>query len=971
VPAGNPTVVVNPLGTGASALLATRLAGTAGLIKSGPGTAVLQRPNTLSGPLTVNGGTLRLDPGSVLNTGTGTVTVGVNAGASLQVSGGSFTAGGLATMGSGVAGVFTLDSGEARFAAVRTNSDSGSTYRVNGGAFTATDVNIRRNSAAAVDFGSGFIVAGGTATVGTIELGTNNSNGALTVSGGTLTAGGTITVGNQVTAGRGGALRVTGGTFTSTDAVNGIVLARTNGANANNVASATFGGGVSTVEKLTLGFDATVTAGSASVAVNGGALYLGGGGIVRNGTGTFATTVSLTSGLLGAKASWSTDVAVTFPASGTATITAGDAGGQARDITLAGPLSGAGGFTKAGPGVLSLAGSGTFSGPVAVDSGLLKVDGTIESGEPLTLTGGSLTGSGAVRRAVTLGPGGTIQPGGAAPASILTVGSLRWEGGGTLAVDLSSGKRLAITGALQRAGTGALRVALSASEALPVGARYTLATFASTDVVAHDFVASGPADHRGVFLVGPTSVEFLVTGAGPTAAYTQWAYLVGLPPGQDGPGQDPDDDGIGNLLEFVQGGDPLRPGTQPITALTVEADTHVYPAIAFVRRHDLGGVTAQVRVAPDLAFTTLLDVEEVSAAPRADGADDVLVRSTVPLSEHANQVFRLAATFPAPLAELRSRPVGVMTGGLRRGLAGLSVPLIQADLFVGKASSTTASRLEFPEGAGNLGALLTSGGMYYVELLGGPLEGERFDVDVDATIDAGGATLVLAFGAGSLSTRSALPGTGIVGTRLVLRPHLTLDGLRSLLTPGLVGDDHFVLADAVQILEDGQFQRYSLRADGVTWSRLGSDEDFRGKVLPPDASFLVESKRRDQVFLRAGNVRTSAFRKNLAPGFQAFATGFPIDLSPVQAHAFVDPAVPAAARWTGNNVFALADQIEVILGDPRPFELYYLRGDGSSWRTLTSTTNFATAPILGATSAIVVRRIKPDATYRIAPPFGP
>ena len=54
------------------------------------------------------------------------------------------------------------------------------------------------------------------------------------------------------------------------------------------MASATFTAGVSTAEKITLGFDATVTAGSATVTLNGGTLYLGAGGIVRNGTGAFA-----------------------------------------------------------------------------------------------------------------------------------------------------------------------------------------------------------------------------------------------------------------------------------------------------------------------------------------------------------------------------------------------------------------------------------------------------------------------------------------------------------------------------------------------------------------------------------------------------------------------------------------------------------------------------------------------------------
>ena len=116
--AGAPTLTVNALGTDAAARLAAPLAGTAGFTKIGPGPLVLDRVNTLTGAINVNAGTLRLDPGSSLNTGTGTVNVGVTAGVRLQVNGGSLSAGGLVTIGSGtgggnVGGLFTLDSGTA------------------------------------------------------------------------------------------------------------------------------------------------------------------------------------------------------------------------------------------------------------------------------------------------------------------------------------------------------------------------------------------------------------------------------------------------------------------------------------------------------------------------------------------------------------------------------------------------------------------------------------------------------------------------------------------------------------------------------------------------------------------------------------------------------------------------------------------------------------------------------------------
>src|SRR5204863_9214675 len=90
----------------------------------------------------------------------------------------------------------------------RTNSDFSGTLRINGGTLTVGDVNIRRNAGTSPDFTSGFIVTGGSASANTIGLGTQNSYGSMSLEGGSLTATGAITIANQVTSGRGGAMRL-------------------------------------------------------------------------------------------------------------------------------------------------------------------------------------------------------------------------------------------------------------------------------------------------------------------------------------------------------------------------------------------------------------------------------------------------------------------------------------------------------------------------------------------------------------------------------------------------------------------------------------------------------------------------------------------------------------------------------------------------------------------------------------------
>jgi rhamnogalacturonan endolyase len=507
-----PTITTNGLGAGANATIAASLTGTGGLNKAGPGTLVLGAPNLLSGPLNLTGGFLQLAPGGSLSLGNSAVSLGLNA--RLMVEGGSFSTAGQV---SAATGQMVTDNGTASIGSFRTNSDFSAALIVNGGSLTVGDVNIRRNSGASPDFTSGFVISGGSATVSTIGLGTQNSYGAMSIQGGSLTATGAVTIANQTTSGRGGAMRVTGnGTFTSTDAALGILMCRTNGSNANNVASATFPGGLSTIEKFTLGFDSTVTSGSAAITINGGTVYLGSGGIIKNGAPGLVTNLNFSSGLLGAKADWSTSLPIVLPTGGHILFKSADSGGAAHDITLNGVLSGAGGFTKSGAGRLVLAGASTFAGAVAVNSGALQVDGGLGAGGDINVnSGATLTGSGSNNRNVMLNSGATIQPGGSAtPNSTLTASSLTWNGGAAIAFNLdSSANQLAVLGALTKGGPGSYNFAFTTGSGLAIGNTYTLVNFGSTNFAATDFSFSGlPAGLTGAFTVTPGSVVFRIFG---------------------------------------------------------------------------------------------------------------------------------------------------------------------------------------------------------------------------------------------------------------------------------------------------------------------------------------------------------------------------------------------------------------------------------------------------------------------------
>ena len=636
----SPTITVNALGVGATATIAARLAGTAGFTKNGTGTLVLNNANPITGTLVPAAGTLRVAPGGSLAL---TTAITSAVGAAVIVDGGTFSTTGLYTVASGTGSALTLNSGSLSLPGgfrITSSGADGATLRIAGGTFSTADITVQRSSAGTLSYGTGIIFAGGTASATTVNIGTANSNGALSVEGGNFTASGAVVIGSQVTGGRGGGLRVSAGSFTSTDTVNGLVLSRVNGANANNVTEAQFTGGTSTLEKLTLGLTSAVTAGSGTVTINGGTVYLGSGGIVKNGTAGMTTTINLTNGTLGAKANWSTSHPAAFPTGGNITIKAANAADAPFDITLSGVLSGAGGFTKTGGGTLILSGTNSFAGNIALNAGTLAVTGSLAASGGVSVNqGGVLAGTGSVNKAITLQSGGTISPA-AGVAGTLSGAAVTWNGGGVIAADLGdTSDCLVLSGALAKGSAGAYSFVFNGAPA--IGSVHTLATFGSTTFAASDFSFTGLTGVSGQFSISGNSLLFTVTPP-PDAAFNAWA--ASLPDGQRGATADPDGDGLANLLEFVLGQDAAAAGAEKSSVSVINVGGADYPAITYQRRIDRGGVNLDVLVSPSLDFNPALGAVEVSVTPAATGFETVVARSTVSLNEQPHQFFTLTAS---------------------------------------------------------------------------------------------------------------------------------------------------------------------------------------------------------------------------------------------------------------------------------------------------------------------------------------
>ncbi len=637
------------------------------LTKTGWGTVILTQPATIGTTLAVSQGVLKVGPGgSMTNT-----TVAVGNSSQLHVSGGTYNATGTTTItNGGFSGVY-VSGGTANFATITNTGDRDGLVKNTGGTLNISTFLIPRSASADITltnvdsvFQYGFLAQGGVTNIGTFTLASNNSWAFSTIDAGEVNITGPATLANQVTSNRGARMRIKGGRLNVTEPNDGLVLAKKNGSNANNIASLYLFGGTATLSKLTLGFDATVTGGYGLVSLEGGSLYLGSGGLVKKGT--FNTFINLYSGRLGATDSWSSSVPMALVATGNAAIHAANEAGDARDITLSGVLSdwsgtmpaanlqnpgqvasgGPGGFRKTGAGTLTLSAASTFTGDVAVEEGTLAVTGSLAAGGSVSV-GGVLSGTGTIDKAVVLNAGGTIAPG-IGGAGTLPAASLTWNGGGTLAADLGAvSDQLALTGALTKGSAGAYTVAFAPSAPLAIGANYTLATFGSTDFAAADFSATGLGIAKGTFTVNAGSLVFTVTSDGSgQLAYDAWASGYVFPAGLEGPAADADGDGASNLLEFILGQDPLSAGVENVKLITVADGGADYPALRFTRVIARGDVGIEVRATTNLDFSTTLGAVEISAIDQGNGTELVTVRSAVSYAIQPKQFLRLEATLP-------------------------------------------------------------------------------------------------------------------------------------------------------------------------------------------------------------------------------------------------------------------------------------------------------------------------------------
>lgn len=447
-------------GDNANTIYSGALSGAgASLTKVGTGTLTLTGNSSYTGMTTGSAGTLEISTG-------GGVNCGALNGAGFLVDGGTLVSSG--TTGFTPANnAFRQTAGSSSLGDLTEPNNDGLLVKITGGDFSASSLTLRRTqifttaptamSPIAASTTTGLYVNGASANVslGALTIGTGNSSDTVRVDAGNAVVTNEVLIGHTSNT-RWEILQVNGGSFTSLDSVNGIVLSQNNGTTPNN-SELYLSGGTTTAEKIAFGVATDTVGGSGFLIISGGALYLGSGGIVRPNTAGYASTISLSSGTLGAKADWSSVLPMQLSGTGF-TIKAADASGVAHNISLSGVMSGGGALNKTGGGALALAATNTYTGATTVSTGSLLVNGRLAANSVVTVADdGALGGAGTVGGPVTVQSGGTLAPGTAGIGTLTFNNSLTLAAGCTNIFEIGksplTNDMAKVSGALNNGGT--------------------------------------------------------------------------------------------------------------------------------------------------------------------------------------------------------------------------------------------------------------------------------------------------------------------------------------------------------------------------------------------------------------------------------------------------------------------------------------------------------------------------------------
>ncbi|MBN8457443.1 MAG: autotransporter-associated beta strand repeat-containing protein [Verrucomicrobia bacterium] len=650
-----------------------------GIVKRGSGTLTLTNPsNNATANLAVDSGKLVVSAGTYgggnddgsTNTGLTSI-IGNTAGANavLEINGATVNYNNRSAAGTD-AWRSTLDIGS--------NATGAGALKLNSGSLsTNMQLGIGRNGA----YG-GMVQTDGTTTVGGfLALGLNASPAVLNLAGGTFNQLGPVTSGagagsvgvislsgtasyNQTSVGDLGLWLGENGTgiLNLSGSASVSIVAGNNGVQLGRLAS---GNGIANL------LGGTLTTKAVAKGAGTGTLNFNGGKLAANTANT-----AFVAGL---------NHAYVYPGGGTI-----DNGGNA--VTIAQALEAPTGNGVSASG-LTVSGGGYIAPPVVTIGG----DGTgatavAEIDPSGNLTGITITNPGVDYMNITVslsggGVGNTGSVSGSASFVANTSGGVSYSGAGTTTLTgvntytgnstVSSGTTLVLadnaglkfvpgangvcnklTGAGSAFLYGDFTIDLSGA-ALANGNSWTLVDTSSRNFDPLLFTVNGFTEvSQGVHQLvdGANTWTFsestgaLTLAVAAPSGYAAWAGMKGLTAGvNDGPSQDPDADGLNNLLEFVLDGDPLANSAAVAPSVTRSGSNLI---LTFKRRDDSEAeVAVKVETSPNLGTGTWNTYATIGATSGANytvaenAADPDLITVTIPITGD-KAFYRVSSTKP-------------------------------------------------------------------------------------------------------------------------------------------------------------------------------------------------------------------------------------------------------------------------------------------------------------------------------------
>jgi len=353
----------------------------------------------------------------------------------------------------------------------------------------------------------------------------------------------------------------------------------------------------------------------------------------------------------------------------------------------------------------------------------------------------------------------------------------------------------------------------------------------------------------------------------PAATFTAWQSQSGLS-SLNHPDDDPDADGLVNLMEYALGTAPDNGLGVSHFRLVNNTTTGAIDALVTRPAGEHRDLRYILEGSRDFAtWTTLALTPAVKAG--ADQTETLTFSAVDAAFTGASSGFlRLKVTLDADLDGTAESAAFTSASGWSRtsfaaGRQTLSMPLLLPAVYTGKVSSFSGRDVAINTNSFDIRTLWQQGVAYYAEVLDGTLAGRVFDIDTTASNGS-----VLAF--------TSAADANLAGARLRVRPHHTLGGLlpTDMLQPAAVAEE----ADRVMFFDTAMnnFQVLWLQAaaDKARWTDTDGATDISSRIISPQTGMFVQVRATPVTLTFIGEVRAASLALPQAAGTHLLGTGF-------------------------------------------------------------------------------------------------